>query len=48
MEKPNEQEEVEISQELYEELCIEAVKRDCTPEEVLEQAIVWILESAKS
>lgn len=43
-----EYEEVQISEELYDELTIHAKKLGCTEEEVLERAIVYLLESAKS
>lgn len=46
MEKPIEQEEIEISQELYDELSIHAKRLGCTEEELLERVIVWMIESA--
>lgn len=42
-----EYEEVQISEQLYDELTIQAKKLGCTEEEVLEAVIIWLLESAK-
>ena len=38
--------QIEIDADLYDELCIQAERLNCTPEEVLEQVVIWLLESA--